>query len=116
MFGRLTFLGRWLKQYLVKVLIYRKNTVNIQFKRVIEFEDECVRVQDHLKGPDGKFVRHLQWEERFTTIHMGSSRYFVMNELQKFDEGRGTGKVIDPQDLSSGITIKRLVRFNEEEE
>ena len=110
--GRLAFLGRWLKHYLVEILIYRKVAVNIQFTRVIEFEDEYVRVQDHLKGPDGKRVRHLQWGERFTTIHMGSSRYFVMNELQKFDKGGSAKKEIDPQNLSSGVTLERLVSFH----
>ena len=81
--GRLSRIGKWLKGWLVKVLIYRKSKVKLDFTRTIRFEKEKITVCDELKGEDGQRLESLHWGEVFSTIHMGSSRYFINNELRE---------------------------------
>jgi hypothetical protein len=110
--GRLSWLGRWFKRYLVKVLIYRKRAVNIRFHRIIEFGETSVTVSDQISGPDGGRVEDLQWGERFTTIHMGSSRYFINNELvEPLVENAGVQHKLDPRLISAGVQLRRVVTF-----
>jgi len=108
-FGRFAFLGQWLKRYLVKLLIYRKVAIDIRIKRVIEFENHGVRVRDSLVGQDGTRLKSLRWSDRFTTIHMGSSRYFVMNELQAFQGKTDFEREIALGDIPTGVVIERNV-------
>jgi hypothetical protein len=115
-FGHLTGLGRWLKRYLVKVLIYRKRPLKIQFQRIIKFNETGVDVYDEISGPDGERVENLQWGEVFTTIHMGSSRYFIPNELG----GEGpvsnstTSYEVNPKQIASGVKLQRRINFPED--
>jgi hypothetical protein len=110
--GRLSRLGRWFKSYLVKVLIYRKRALKIRFQRIIEFGDASISISDQISGPDGKRVENLQWGETFTTIHMGSSRYFINNELvMPTTQSTAAKNMIDPQRISSGVELQRVVTF-----
>jgi hypothetical protein len=114
-FGRLGPLGRWLKSRLVKVLIYRKRALNIRFKRTVEFSKLSVSVCDNISGPDGERVENLRWGEVFTTIHMGSSRYFVNNELEEpLIRHREMPHDVDVEQLSSGVELGRVVTFHQE--
>ncbi len=109
--GRLAGLGRWLKARLVKALIYRKRSLSISFKRVIELDETMVSVVDEISGPDGKHVEHLEWRDVFTTIHMGSSRYFINNELEQASATEARAQ-IDPRQLESGVSVRRTITFN----
>lgn len=113
--GRLSSLGQWLKRYLVKVLIYRKRALNIRFKRIIEFDETSVSINDEISGPDGARVENLHWGEVFTTIHMGSSRYFINNELNEvlISNGNASNNV-NPQEIIEGIQLQRVVTFDQE--
>jgi hypothetical protein len=98
----------------VKVLIYRTRALNIRFHRIIEFGETSVSVSDRISGPDGERVENLQWGERFSTIHMGSSRYFINNELEEvFVSNRDATNQIDPKQITSGMELRRLVDFAE---
>jgi hypothetical protein len=113
--GRLAGLGRWLKRRLVKALIHDQRTALIRFKRVITFDDAGVSVCDKLSGPDvedGGRVESLRWSESFTTIHMGSSRYFINHELDEAEVVEpDTRREIDPKRLAGGVTLRRTVRW-----
>jgi hypothetical protein len=110
--GRLAGLGQWLKQYLVKVLIYRSRELDIRFKRTIEFGEQEVRVHDMIGGADGKRIESLRWGKVFTTIHMGSSRYFIHNELDETSlSDSHVQDEIDLQQISSGLALQRIVTF-----
>ncbi len=113
--GRLGVLGRWLKRRLVKVLIHHRRTARIQFNRVIAFDDSAVSVCDQLCVPapeDRERIESLRWSEAFTTIHMGSSRYFINNELgmAEFVEPDNSREV-DPNHLTEGVSLRRTVRI-----
>jgi hypothetical protein len=113
--ARVAGLGRWLKARLVKTLIYRKRELNIRMKRTIQFEERGVSICDQLSGPDGDRVESIQWGELFTTIHMGSSRYFINNELaEAIAPQQEMPEHIDPKELRSGIKLRRAVRFDQE--
>jgi len=103
--GRLPGLARWLKARLVKTLIYRRSSIKVRFTRRIEFADTSVRVLDRLAGPDGASLTELRREGRFTTIHMGSSRYFILNELSP-----SPGEAVDPAAVVAGVTVDRTAR------
>jgi hypothetical protein len=113
--GRLAGLGRWLKRRLVKALIHDRRTALIRFKRVITFDEAGVSVCDKLSGPegeDGGRVESLRWSESFTTIHMGSSRYFINHELDEAEVVElDTRREIDPKRLAGGVTLRRTVRW-----
>jgi hypothetical protein len=103
--GRLPSLARWLKMRLVTTLVYRQRPVHVHLTRRIEFDDHRVTVRDRLEGPDLARLRDLRWGAAFTTIHMGSSRYFVNNELAAVPPGER----IDTATLRSGREIERHV-------
>ncbi len=108
--GRLPGVGRALKRLLVKVLIYHKRAVDLRLTRTIEFEDGAVVVSDHIAGPAGGLVASLRCHERFTTIHMGSSRYFIRNELNESAcEAAGEQFEVDPTRLAGGVELRRRI-------
>lgn len=116
--GRLAGLGRWLKRRLVKALIHDQRAARIEFKRVITFDDAGVSVCDKLSGPDGpdgedgERVESLRWSESFTTIHMGSSRYFINHELDEAEVVEPDApREVDPKRLAEGVTLRRTVRW-----
>jgi hypothetical protein len=112
--GQVPALAFWMKNLLVKTLIYRKKALNIAFRRRIELGERGVRVTDHLEGPDAAKVVELRWEPVFTTIHMGSSRYFVPNELEvAFPEAASdAAHAVDPRRVMSGVRLERNVGFS----
>jgi len=79
--GRFSAVAAWLKRLLVRVLIYRKQDVGLQLERMIETGEECVTIVDRISGADLQRIERLEHRSVFTTIHMGSSRYFVPHEL-----------------------------------
>lgn len=115
--GQVPALAFWMKNLLVKTLIYRKKPLSIAFKRRIELGAKSVRVTDSLEGPDASKVVELRWEPVFTTIHMGSSRYFVPNELEvAFPESASDeAHALDPRRVAAGVRLERNVTFSSPE-
>ncbi|MGE0126723.1 MAG: hypothetical protein AB7U82_01365 [Blastocatellales bacterium] len=110
--GRLASIGRWLKRLLVKVLIHDQHAARLRFKRTIAFDETGVSICDELGGPDGHRVERLGWSESFTTIHMGSSRYFINNEIEETEVVEpDASREVDPQKLAEGVMLRRAVRF-----
>ena len=107
-------LARWLKTILVKALIYRRKPLAIRFRRNIEFGETAVEVRDEIAGPDGALVASLGMGEVFTTIHMGSSQYFIPNELEESVYG-SEGGAIDPARIVTGVTLNRKIAVAQED-
>lgn len=80
-FGRIGKVSYWLKSLLVKVLIYRNRNLDVQLRRHIVIREDGIDVTDCLAGSERSQLQSLTSGELFTTIHMGSSRYFLPNEL-----------------------------------
>ena len=79
--GRFPGIARWLKRYLVKVLIQRRRELDLSFRRQIEFLPDGVRVSDSLKGSDGERIaspvgasssRRSTWVRRAISSPMSS--------------------------------------------
>lgn len=102
--GRSAFVARWLKQLLVYVLVNRRKRADFRFERRIELGERGVRIVDHLTA--GEPVAHLVRADRFAAVHMGSSRYFVSNELEPLPAPSGE---VPTADLASGIDLMREV-------
>ena len=113
--GRFGGLGKRLKRYMVDLLIYRRRALNLGFKRTIEFEESVVRISDNLSGPDAGRLESLRWGAQFTTIHMGSSRYFITNELNETAAAQAPAfNEIDPKEVVSGLMVQRVCSFPED--
>jgi hypothetical protein len=111
-FGRFPKLGCWLKSLLVKVLIYRKKDLKIRFFRRISLEtDQTFVVTDTIRNQGEKRLQWLKWMELFTTIHMGSSRYFIPNELIDCSKENTNSTEIDIDSLMKGVTLTRTINI-----
>lgn len=75
-FGRLRFLSYWLKKQLVRTLVSQKRVGSTRLIRRIQFEEHQIALQDELSNP----ATSVQFIDKFTTFHMGSSRYVHLEE------------------------------------
>ncbi|HEU5154461.1 MAG TPA: hypothetical protein VFU03_07010, partial [Gemmatimonadales bacterium] len=79
------------------------------FRRTIDFQNDRIIITDDFKGAGGITLRYLRSAEEFTTIHMGSSRYFINNALDRMPPA-GAGPVeLDPRQIPSGVQVTREV-------
>ncbi len=108
--GRFPAVARRLKALLVHVLVYRKRGGGLALSRRIELGESEIRVVDRLAGDAS--LRDVQRAARFATIHMGSSRYFVPNELRGARAEGAPEDRLDGRELSSGAVRERSVRFS----
>ena len=104
--NRLPYLAQRLKAMLVKVLIHGRKRLDIDFRRTIRFEDLGIHVGDEIRGDGGSLVETLHRGAVFTTIHMGSSQYFIPNELE---ESAGEDDRIEPGAIAAGVTLDRKI-------
>lgn len=107
--GRFPAAARWIKALLVHLLVYRKRSGGFSLARRIEFGENAVRVVDRLLGEAR--LSELLRAARFATIHMGSSRYFVPNELRGGRSEAAAEDRADPSDLATGVLRERSIRF-----
>ena len=113
--GRLRSVAYWLKRLLVSVLIYRRRDLEFSFKRRIVFDDKRVTIRDELQSLLGGRIECLEQIDTFTTIHMGSSRYFVPHQLQVAVGAEAAAQEpVDPAALAGGVTRERVVQFERE--
>jgi hypothetical protein len=107
--GRYGRFAAWLKVVLVKALIYRRKELDLGLVRLIRLRDDGIEIRDRLEGGLGPQIETLSQEEIFTTIHMGSSRYFVPAELAAPAKAPESGWNVDVSALESGVErIRRL--------
>ncbi|MCA8963090.1 MAG: hypothetical protein KDC38_21350, partial [Planctomycetes bacterium] len=111
-FGRFKSAAYWLKSLLVKVLIYKKREIDVRFRRRITLHDDGIEIADHVEG-DPTGIESLEPGDVFTTIHMGSSRYFVPHELISPPDD-GFQRPIALADLRTGVDRTIRVRLSPE--
>ncbi len=105
--GRFPRASAWLKRLLVRVLIEKSERLDVAFRRAVRFEEDAVVVVDELRGRDGARLTGLRRGDFFTTIHMGSARYFVPGELSaRMPDEEGPAD-FDPQALQAGLRSER---------
>ena len=112
--ARVPGLALWIKSVLVKSLIYRRRSVDLSMDREIRFLPDSVEVRDTLKGGAGGEFEELRWEPLFTTIHMGSSRYFIPNELNELPvQASSSSPEVNLAGLQAGLSIERKIQLNQ---
>ena len=105
--GRLERVALWLKALLVRVLIHRKREVDLSFSRRIELRDGGIVLTDRLSGAAAVDVAELRRGDFFSTIHMGSSRYFLPHELTA-----SAGEAVDVGSLRGGAELRRTASLD----
>lgn len=108
--GRWPPVGRWLKRLLVRVLIHRRQSMRIAFRRTVAFGPDTVHITDEIAGPDGARVDSLSRGDVFTSIHMGSARYFVPGELDSGDTA--PAETVRGSAIVAGATLTRALRLD----
>ena len=105
--GRWPRASAWLKRLLVRVLVQRSEPLSIAFRRVVRLEEDALVVADELAGPDGERLVGLARGDFFTTIHMGSARYFVPGELHARLPEHDGEVVVEPAAVVAGTRLER---------
>lgn len=83
--GRFSALTYWLKSLLVKTLVTKEKSTALSLKRTISFGTDRIIVKDALPESGMEFIH----QDKFSAIHMGSSRYIhVPEELARQSEYR----------------------------
>jgi len=85
LFGRFRRISYAVKDLLVHVLVKRRKPVELLLERRIIAEEDRVQIQDRLEGELYHQLTDITRGGRFSTIHMGSSRYFESKELVCFE-------------------------------
>ena len=70
-----------IKNVLVEVLVSRKDYEPFQLDRRVRFGEEAIEVTDTLTNDSGEDCPMPAVSPKFATIHMGSSRYFQVEDL-----------------------------------
>lgn len=105
--GRLPVISIWLKNLLVFLLVRRRKKAPLQLQRSIRIETEGVKVVDRIKKTGGVKVASLKAGSKFSSIHMGSSRYFHRQELDPpMDSSQDWSEELED---NSTIVIKRML-------
>jgi len=82
--GRMRRMSYFIKRQLVLALVLKKKRVPLVLERTICFGESDVRIEDKLTGKALSQVVEWQSAEKFSVVHMGSSRYFVRSELPEW--------------------------------
>jgi hypothetical protein len=80
--GQHKALARWIKSFLVKALVSRRKTIGLSLDRKVHFNPLEVTIEDHVTDMSSEPEdARLHLDAKFSTIHMGSSRYFQWDDL-----------------------------------
>jgi hypothetical protein len=84
--GRSQTVAYWLKEQLVRVLVRPRRPVRLRLVRRVRFQSDAIAIDDEVTLGRGLRVIELRRGRKFSSIHMGSSRYFQYQELEPFSE------------------------------
>ncbi|MBI5694218.1 MAG: hypothetical protein HZC51_00550 [Nitrospirae bacterium] len=102
---RSPYLARLLKELIVKALIFKRGEFPAVYRRRVSFRDDRVDVDDEILA-DGKIeFESLSLLDKFTALHMGSSKYFQVRELDAEELPGGLGA----QDAGPGVKFERSI-------
>jgi len=80
-FGKNKQLAKIIKKILVKTLVSQRKVTDNSLTRKITFSDDQVKVEDLISLKNKELENNLISDTKFSTIHMGSSRYFSIDEI-----------------------------------
>ncbi len=80
-FGRQNQIALMVKNILVKFLVVGNKNFDATLNRKILFSSDCVTIEDELNFGKNSNMGDAIVEAKFSSIHMGSSRYFQKDEL-----------------------------------
>lgn len=75
-------LGSWLRRLIISRIITSRRLGPLRLKRSVRFEENAVYFEDHLELLRDIKVKTVVLPRSFTTIHMGSAKYFHPSELE----------------------------------
>ena len=84
--GRCSRVGNWAKNLLVGRLIRYKKMSSLKIIRSVQISKEKLLIKDYLKIEGKIKVKELIRKSKFSTIFMGSARYFNPQELYQEDK------------------------------
>lgn len=80
--GRQKNLALFIKNLLVKILVKRRETTDIALERKVSFSPSSVTMEDKLSHGNSIKNPVFHLDSKFSTIHMGSARYYQPDELE----------------------------------
>jgi len=81
--GRLRAPALWLKRTLVQTLVSRRRPAPVLLRRRVVCDPDGLWLRDTLELRDRRYrVSECRRAEKFSSIHMGSARYFQFEELE----------------------------------
>jgi len=112
--GRVPAVARWVKSLLVKVLITRRRATPLTLRRTIVLGRDGIEVRDHLQAGQRLPLERLGRQDVFSTIHMGSSRYFQTNELNLAGPDAPTTELdrVALERLTEGVDLRRSIAID----
>lgn len=79
--GKCKPVNQWVRYNLItKIFIHRKIRYPVSVKRTFEFKKESILIIDEFSGLEQRKVESLRSSDIFTTIYMGSAKYFRNSE------------------------------------
>jgi hypothetical protein len=87
--GRNLAINNWVKRNIITgLVIHRRKPSNVRMRRQFTFTPESVEIRDELAGLERVRPRRLRAADIFTTIYMGSSKYYRSMEALPDDLSR----------------------------
>ncbi len=97
----------WLKNLLVDVLVKRRKSVPIILTRKVIFRPDGIDIEDKIIPTSPIDIKEFGYGSRFSTIHMGSSRYFQINELLLEKNAVKDDSAAEQLSKGQPVTVKR---------
>jgi hypothetical protein len=80
--GRAQRIAYWLKHRLVEFLMRPRSALPLRLTRSVQLGDDAVTVTDELVAAGRVDLVECRRAQKFSAVHMGSSRYFQWQELE----------------------------------
>lgn len=78
---RFPLFARFIKRLIVNVLIFRREVLPGTYRRRVRFDRDRIAIEDEIALEGRMGIERMALMERFTAVHMGSSKYFQLSEL-----------------------------------
>lgn len=106
--GRFRRLGYWVKKCLVAALVTKAKAAPLSLRRRVQFGDDYVRISDAITLDGGDKAVSLGCDDKFSAIHMGSSRYFQWQDMgPSWFEPARPGREIQELNESGRLIIEK---------
>lgn len=92
---RFTFLSRWFKSAMVRLLITRKRGNRLTLRRRVDWNEDVIVVRDTIRAAAGVEVRELRAGGNYQAVTMASGSYAQPSHLEC-----GTHRVVDARTLN----------------